>query len=623
VAKYHNQLIRLYLGKSDFTPNQFAELTAKLPNAHDREQLLWTFFTQNEKYQSSVLESFLYAVTRDAAEWPLELFVKMVRRSQAFLKDEFADALQRESLPGSFRHHQIGWRELRKEELKLWRKVEDALRDIETSDPAITPETVVANMTCWLDRECYAYSDQTSIAGTVGRVARVYSFFVPLYFSKPRAIEEEALKESVIQAAVIPNDLCVELAKAINDYLHFYDGTISIYSYDDNFGPSDDGGNVGYYDLEALTDWYQDGLRPLLIEEAYEQQGNRMACELQKGTKGTSRVVDPKLCAIRLLVEDSECEEICHYGASIPTVVCAEQLNAYSDYATTRYVRPMVEAARQQSGFAPMVQLTLEKTYEKYGDETLPLLTDTEAAFKQKFDQEQRQVGLGQFILHKFTYAPSRKKKVAESFDRFRSVYNVMLTPFVCVDRTVFCPTTLLAHNNWMFSIVEVALRSYRKGGAGKEKGRQSAWAMESRLGETFIAAGFTVKVIDPKDIPNDAGDVDIIVTDGKADLLIQLKRTQVRATLKEAYFEQQNSDHKAAEQLQKVERFLAVDNHVHSLKSNYRKWVVSTSFEHLGELTPGITKVNYYELLWTLRTAYGQGEPTSLEKLCEAVGRF
>jgi hypothetical protein len=125
VAKYHKQLIHQYLGGSDFTADQFGELTAKLPNAHDREQLLWAFFTRNEKYHSSVLESFFYAVTRDTAEWPFELFVKLVRRSQAFLKDEFADALQRQSLPGSYRHHQIGWRELRKEELNLWQKVQD------------------------------------------------------------------------------------------------------------------------------------------------------------------------------------------------------------------------------------------------------------------------------------------------------------------------------------------------------------------------------------------------------------------------------------------------------------------------------------------------------------------
>ncbi len=155
-------------------------------------------------------------------------------------------------------------------------------------------------------------------------------------------------------------------------------------------------------------------------------------------------------------------------------------------------------------------------------------------------------------------------------------------------------PMMFFSSNLWFYSFSQAALlqKTYR---SETEK-------MENHFGDLIKLKKWNVKVINDKEAGELKGDVDIFVEDKDTLLFIQLKRTYFRLNLKDAYNETINTDSKAAKQLNEAEKYLEKENSIYYSKHKPVKWIVSTSFENIGNKINGCHKVNYFEFLNALK---------------------
>jgi hypothetical protein len=187
-----------------------------------------------------------------------------------------------------------------------------------------------------------------------------------------------------------------------------------------------------------------------------------------------------------------------------------------------------------------------------------------------------------------FSYKPNKD----QNFDRFNNRYDIWLKPLFKIGHFYFCPLGFLSNNAWFYAFAQSAL-TYRVIPFKNETS-----TVEKTVAERFALKGFPTKVITENDANSIDGDVDIIIEDHELTLLIQVKRSHFRVTLKEAHFETLFSVKKAAYQLVQAEKCLLEDNSIFKLKNKPIKWIVSSSFENIGEVYGGCRKVNYFELI-------------------------
>ncbi|WP_020569739.1 hypothetical protein [Neolewinella persica] len=583
--------ITSFLEGSNFDLVKFQSLTDVLHSEHLREQFLYKMFTRRELVAPLLQEGLLYALTRDTPDWPAASFVKLVRRTQSFLREEFAEELSRLPLPEKWRNHQLGWRKIRQHENKLWKVVEDALIPVKQ----LATEIVLAQFTCWLEEQRWDNPEDKNVQHLAG----VYSFFVSLYLDRKLKLNAQVLEEELL--AALSNNLsqgCSNLFEAISAHQRYYGGRATIYAYDDNFSPNEDGIDFGYSDEKVLQKWRDQGFRYEAVKSLYRDAGEQLAVGLRIKHPGP-HVISAAECQGRLFLEDCCLDDIHYHGKQVHSFAAFRELRAYAENGESRYELPLEEERSKSKTYKEAILKVGMKAAER-GISVLPLTFRTKDEQIELYSGDGGQLSKEEatVITDIFSFRSPQKKE----FDRFFTNYDVWLTPFIEIEGVQLCPTMFLAKNDWFYATAQVAMNGYHQRG-NREALRNTALAMEGVLKSCFLEnSSFTASIPDQQWLGNENGDVDILVSDGETDLLIQLKRTKFRPTLKEAYDESMQSDAKASDQLTKALSFLREENEVYSLRGNHAAWVVSTSFEGLGLLQSGIRKVNYYELLWSLR---------------------
>jgi tetratricopeptide (TPR) repeat protein len=203
------------------------------------------------------------------------------------------------------------------------------------------------------------------------------------------------------------------------------------------------------------------------------------------------------------------------------------------------------------------------------------------------------------------------KQKGKKGFNRFNIEHDVFLKPFYQIGASFFVPAIFMGHNSWFYSLAQEALLNNDRG-----KTRNEALALESYLGVCFERHFKQVIVVDTamkeKLQAIGAGDVDIIIYHEHTLILIQLKRTYFRTTLKDALAEQQLIDRKAQKQLNgireiatnKEAEFFDITGLVKKAEEPLKivEWYISNSFEGTGARNAKCIKLNYFDVLRALR---------------------
>lgn len=170
-----------------------------------------------------------------------------------------------------------------------------------------------------------------------------------------------------------------------------------------------------------------------------------------------------------------------------------------------------------------------------------------------------------------------------KSFDRFNVVLNICQTPLLKIDDKYYFLPNLL-HAEAFYLLLNIALTSDCS---------NVPFKVEDALCQHFINAGFEAKVMSSN---KKNGDVDLVVRDKKNNvLLIQVKTTKIRESLKEISFEEKHSEAKGFKQLEIYEYDSDSANVV-------ARWLASTSYENCMKRHNGIPKVNIYDLIRVLK---------------------
>lgn len=206
-----------------------------------------------------------------------------------------------------------------------------------------------------------------------------------------------------------------------------------------------------------------------------------------------------------------------------------------------------------------------------------------------------------------FSFFVDKNLKLKESFVRailfgnanYVKDYHVLETPFLVVGDYVVCPKIFLLNPDYFY--YSFKRRSHKQ---NLKQGDVFSKKCEKILTEEFNNYGFEAKIPSKDENNKIVGDVDVLVSERNEQvaIAIQFKRSSLRLTPKEANLEKIHSTAKAIDQLQKanipeIKQVLGLNEDAKVIK-----WYVSTSPEGISDKLAPLLKINYFDILLTLR---------------------
>lgn len=576
-------------------------------------------------------------------EYPRD-FINAVRSSRVFLHDraspEYWDALQSYQRSGQeYALHLRVWAKLRAQEGDLWERV---LREMKRVW-GMRMREVLFFVTVWLEEEKWRTADAQEFVAE-GCLDLIYNHFIALYMSgKPKPIGGKVLATQheelfgVLDRHVQrrgPNPLA-PLMRSLSEWHAYYLQVVVLYCFDhtSTVAEAEAGRLVLRQEAEDYRLWKMGTVRHHKLRfDLFVRSG----CEVERMEEEEELTICGDAKSQSLIRETCKREGAIDWLMSnlgVAELKKNEQKGYYqkftsvivllSTYWQLYYNAPLEElrADGRTDWLTAMYQLfrqsVLSNTMEK-----LPWLIESKTSFAEwmrtvRIQDGQDAVPLYQSIFRDLSYDFSREKK---PYSRHDVRYDVYGTPYCAIgDGFYFTPTMFLAANDWFVSSYERIVRELGE----RKLCEQRVWSsreMEGILARAFSDFGFRVKQPTEQEVSEMEGDVDLFVTDEEDTLLVQVKRPYPRISQEEIYYEQQNVDRKARQQLNRAEQYLQREKGIWSLGGRATKWVVSSSYEQIGVVVEGCNKINFFDLLLALErfSVSANGGKTSLRQLID-----
>jgi len=221
-----------------------------------------------------------------------------------------------------------------------------------------------------------------------------------------------------------------------------------------------------------------------------------------------------------------------------------------------------------------------------------------------------------------------------EYLNRLNPMVNLVSKPFIKVGNYYLAFNGILGESNSQANLLMNIMDGNSKAHRNVEK--QEVEKLEEQVALMFKEAGYkNVAWSKFYKSGNSKGDFDILVYLDGVLLIIELKRSKIRTTLSDAYFEYENSLLKASKQLDKAINYIC--SNFEKFKNNQGKdlgisetsasdlkiypIIVSTSFEHDHVLIRGKhLKISLFELQNTLLAGVEQINENQLESLIYVI---
>jgi hypothetical protein len=514
-------------------------------NAKYADELVFYYFNRC-KIRSTEFEQQL------ASKFPL-LFVNGVRQTQVFLQPERLSQLLSVKLPDELQVHQKVWERLYQQDTQRWNNVTvlwDQLKTDSLSNHLI-------NTLIWLE---HRYFDDDSDQ-RLQHLSIVYNCFVSLLMeqfesSKIDMTEDEFYQnfhDSVFRRK--ENPLEVVLSE-INDWVAFNESVIVPYSYDLNVHPiwkNDQLSRLENISKETYENWKRDGERYQVNRFNYDWEANEMIDYFEEKGEIDFNVTSEyyrinkdthvKILKSKLFLDDLKLENFILRGKEVSTV---QVLQSILPYSTNRLHRCIRVLEKYRSIFPKW-----EQAYYKVIEENATKEVDVEPYFL---------MSRKEYIELNMSAMKETSQEVMEdlidlfgsqpkwgAFNRHSVRYDVWNRPFLRIGEMLFCPMLFFTKNDWFYGFAQTAIQNLNQKYNFAER-KRTAILMEEHLGSLFSEKGWSVKVITDQETSRMKGDIDVFVEDGTTQLLIQLKRTYFRTTLKDAFYESVQSDRKAVQ---------------------------------------------------------------------------
>lgn len=564
-------------------------------------QLLHHYFKSYEKpvdtFEKKVAEAFP------------ELFVKAIRLNQVFLKPDRIEFLQSLELGEKFHIHQKFWEYCSKTDVGLWKHIQLEFENVKQ----LPIDYIFCHLIIWLEAHRFQNSDKALFY----HLSKVYSFFIELllsehHFSGVQNLNSDDLfnrfskltRSVYCENEIIKSSLVRKSLEFIFAWINFYDNAIIPYCFDLNFEPIKENDSFSIRENpEANTIWKKGELRYEANKFYYDQLGFDMVSYLEEehllvipGKTECDIEMNRDVTVIKWatasILEDIQHEYFKIGGEGIQTEKLLMPLLGFTKNRYDRYEKNL-DFYMQTSKNWVEAFLKLKNLSALMDVQFSPFILITEYDYKKLNGEVFSEMGENSTdeVLKLFSF----RKHENNPFNRFDLRYDVYHKPFIRFNNLLFTPTMFFANNDWFYTFTELALRNSDKSISTK---------MEKYLASKFEEKGFQIKVATDKEASEIEGDVDVFVEDGETLLYVQLKRTKLRLNSEDIYNEIVNVDSKASRQLNSAEQFLKSPNKVYDTKGKQPvKWIVTTSYENVGESINDCQKVNYFDVLYVLRT--------------------
>lgn len=546
-----------------------------------------------------------------AKDFP-ELFVKSIQLNHSFLVPERLELYSKLQIPDNLKVHFVIWKHLQRIESEIWKNVESGLNQLFAAH-SIKLDDVLIELIIWFEEFRFQKTTQKDLL----HLSSIYNTLIPLLqfhfqksdieFSINSNFQENFLK--TLKHRPIRANLNFLLSE-ISNWINFKDSVLFPYCYDSTIKPTKEKGII-YFNRTSQNyyKWELDGCRYPLNRLSYFFKGidcveyliNKGEIKIPKGNQPNDENGNYQLAVqdwqIRTFLDDLKISKFAFNGKKIPVQSLYMPLIAYSKNKNIRYEQGLqIENKRSQNWVEAFFKLNLKSLRDNI--ERLPffLMSEQEYIALNNSAIKELPENSSQDIANLFSYQVKEVKK----FNRYNKNYDVWNKPFLKIGEYLFCPIMFLANNDWFYAFAQAGLDNLNKPNASNER-KTTATEMEIHLGQLFEKENWKVKVFNDKEANLIKGDVDIAINDENTTLLIQLKRTKFRLDLKEAHFENINTDRKASQQLNDAEKYLDSNAELFKLNKTTIKWIVTTSFENVLLDIDGCLKVNYFDLLKAL----------------------
>ena len=569
-----------------------------------------------------------------------EVFVEKVRTHKAFLQPKRFDFYIKDEDINIPKEHLETWKFLKDTEDTLWSKVEESFETFDVENKKMPTEatrfcSAMVEIIVWMEEKRWnveslsflefrtsnsyrtssrnklsqksttnndcsvlqrpmSFASQFESSEMLNELLECYSLFVEKFIRDNRIsvlpLNEEETNDLFNKQllSTVENGVSIvsqELFEAIFSWISFYNGILSTYCYNMNVKPILRT-NGDLYLTESAKDYYRwklDGCRYDINRKAY--------FELGKERKENAMVLLLNdLCLDRIIWKEKEVDttkafqpmaelSIQKYDAYEKRVRLMKLVfKLFGKTETWKDLYKEIEKAKKNKEFCPFFIITKETLFQLVNENDIQrdMLKQYEKLFDECF----------------------RFKFNNEEFNRFKPrSYNAINKPFleICPNIYIF-PLMFFANNDWFYASAEKILEMYDK--VDEKYRKDSSNRMEDLLSDLFKRLGFNT-VCNHDGDQRRKGDVDITVEHKDTALLIQLKRTKLRQNLSEQYLETENTDKKAARQLN--------DSEYKGDKNKVVRWYVTNSYENClkefvdEENKTSCTKVNYFDLVLVL----------------------
>lgn len=540
-----------------------------------------------------------------------EAFIKAIKRNRSFLDEKFIYQLSKYPWNSKYSIEILAFQEFNRTFAAHQANIDNTWLTIESNQS----EVILSGVIRWIDVRFY--QDNSDVNHE--QLNWIYNFAVNYLFSKKEIdspISEEQFDEvffNTIHSSMVAG---IEIfLKAVTDWIVFESTVLSSYCFDDNFQPIMQDGML-HFDFKSnkvYEDWKHDTERYMVNAKRYyldalyiyEYQQETGELNIPRGNSEIDEAINHhvyiKNWQSALFLGDLHIRNLKFHGRATHFSKFLGGLITYSTNRKKRYLEPMKSfTSKGISWNESLLQTMKDSQNDNVANMPFPYVYESSEQLIRLYKYaipELTELEIQDLINH-FSYSLHS----SNTFNPFQLKYSVLETPFLRLGNYVISPTSLFATNDWFYSLGQMALSKYANKSHENER-KETAAIMEAELGQKFREHGWISKVISAQEASMIDGDIDVFVNDGNSQLLIQLKRTKFKLDLASDYKDSLETDLKASGQLNEAVSMLeSMPIQGMQILQNHEKWIVTTSFEGVLSRVDGCLKVNYFDLLWTLR---------------------
>lgn len=532
------------------------------------------------------------------------VFVEAIKKNRVFLRDNNIDFLLYEiALPSHLQIHQKVWAFYYKLEQDNWNSIQQHMQAIK----AYAIDNILQVLTIVIESKRY----KGTSALEAHELAESYSFFLEVLFKTgsilPLNTSAKDFEVGFIKSIKRTKE---PLYKLINQTLtqiverrKIVNTNIDPYSFDDNVKPNitKDGTLTLACSDDANKNWLLDGERYIINEGLYFSFGEKQVEEsIQAGNtipgKNPQSIADNremanKRQAIALILKDLFINHFYKDKAALTSI--HNLVTPLQTLAFNRLVRYQRDLDNFKENMPNWELCFFSYSFARKTDTYVPFLYSSKQEYRAinkatnpKFNEE-----VSSTILDVFGEDFKDKR-----FDRLNPDYSVFEKPFLKIGDYLFCPIPFLTAFTGIYTYVCAFLKDNNK----------DAEKIEALLVAYLKGATWEQKLIDNKTANKINGDADIILSNDRTVLLIQVKRTKLRLDSKAIYNENTIINRKAALQLNSAEQFFNKKNKIFKIGNReVKKWIVTTSFEEVNTTINSCRKLNYFEIINCIKLMY------------------